>query len=254
MSDSQASTRVDHANSVHSRRGVLEGLTTIGAFGVLGNTTAIAAPSPVASGDAKAITPDQALQDIMAGNARFVAGAPVAHTRDLAIIRVKAAEGQWPIAGVLSCADSRVPVEMVFDEPIGRLFVTRVAGNITTPEIIASLEYAVAVLGIKAIVVMGHSSCGAVKAAMDNPDVPGQISALFPAILPAIYMSKSRDPLAVTRQNAVVQAATLINSSTVIEAGLNAGTLKVVPALYDVATSRVEILPIPPSFRQTESK
>lgn len=197
-----------HVSCGHSRRGVLGSFATLGALGALGNVAAFAAPSSAPKGGANDMTPDQALREIMDGNGRFVAGAPVAHTRDLAIIRAKAAEGQWPIAGVLSCADSRVPVEMVFDEPIGRLFVTRVAGNITTPEIIASLEYAVAVLGIKAIVVMGHSRCGAVKAAMDNPEVPGQISALFPAILPAIYMSKSRDPLAVTRQNAVVQAAT----------------------------------------------
>jgi len=155
---------------------------------------------------------------------------------------------------VLSCADSRVPVEMVFDEPIGRLFVTRVAGNITTPEIIASLEYGVAVLGIKAIVVMGHSSCGAVKAAIDNPEVPGQISALFPALLPAVYMSESRDPMAVTRQNAIIQAATLINASPVIEAKVKAGELKVVPAIYDVATSKVETLPIPTAMSEQSAK
>jgi carbonic anhydrase len=196
------------------------------------------------------MTPDMALKEIMDGNSRFVAGVPVAHTRDLAIIRARAAEGQWPIVGVLSCADSRVPVEMVFDEPIGRLFVTRVAGNITTPEIIASLEYGVSVLGIKAIVVMGHTSCGAIKAALTNSEVPGQISALFPAILPAIYMSESRDAATVTRRNAVVQAATLINSSTVIEAAVRAGSLRVGPAIYDVATSKVELLPIPAAMRQ----
>jgi carbonic anhydrase len=200
------------------------------------------------------MTPDQALKEIMDGNARFVAGAPIAHTQDLAIIRSRAAEGQWPIVGVLSCADSRVPVEMVFDEPIGRLFVTRVAGNITTPEIIASLEYGVAALGIKAIVVMGHSSCGAIKAAMANTAVPGQISALFPAILPAIYMSQSDDPMVVTRQNAVIQAATLINSSPVIEAKVVAGDLKIVPAVYDVVTSKVTLLPIPSALRQGRTK
>lgn len=239
-------------NADRSRREILRLMAVSGVMAGMGKATALAAPA--SAGPVSAMPPDQALQEIMDGNARFVAGAPVAHTRDLAIIRSKAAEGQWPIVGVLSCADSRVPVEMVFDEPIGRLFVTRVAGNITTPEIIASLEYGVAVLGISAIVVMGHSSCGAIKAAMDNPEVPGQISALFPAILPAIYMSKSRDPLAVTRQNAIIQAATLLNSSTVIEARVKAGALKVVPAIYDVSTSRVEILPIPPALRQTESK
>jgi carbonic anhydrase len=234
-----------------SRRQVLAALA---ATGVTASITLATASAAEQAPEGPPLTPDQAIAEIMAGNARFVAGTPVAHTRDLAIIRAKAAEGQWPIVGVLSCADSRVPVEMVFDEPIGRLFVTRVAGNITTPEIIASLEYGVAVLGLKAIVVMGHSSCGAIKAAMDNPEVPGQISALFPALLPAVYMSQSRDPMVVTRQNAVIQAATLINASTVIEAKVKAGTLKVVPTIYDVATSKVEILPIPASMRQLAQK
>lgn len=230
----------------------------LGAIAVAGLGCALTASGLPASAETLAenagVTPDKALAEIMEGNARFVAGSPVAHTRDLAIVRARAAEGQWPIVGVLSCADSRVPVEMVFDEPIGRLFVTRVAGNITTPEIIASLEYGVAVLGIKAIVVMGHSNCGAVKAAMDNPEVPGQISALFPALLPAVYMSQSRDPIVVTRQNAVIHAAMLINASTVIEAKVKAGTLKVVPAVYDVATSKVELLQIPARLRHSPAK
>ncbi|MBP9535359.1 MAG: hypothetical protein KBE68_05100, partial [Pseudoxanthomonas sp.] len=139
--------------------------------------------------------------------------------------------------------------EMVFDEPIGRLFTCRIAGNITTPEIIGSLEYGVAVLGLKAIVVMGHSSCGAVKSAIENPEVPGQISSLFPSLLPAIYLSGSKDPATVTRTNAIVQTSTLINASPVIEGAIKAGKLKVVPAVYDVGTSKVELLEIPASIR-----
>lgn len=226
--------------------GVLGGLGLASGEGVVGN--AHAADLPAGGPDSK-MTPDEALAEIMAGNARFVAGKPVAHQHDLRIIRDRAAEGQWPTVGVLACADSRVPVEMVFDEPIGRLFVTRIAGNITTPEIIGSLEYGVAVLGLKAIVVMGHSSCGAVKSAIDNPEVPGQISSLFPSLLPAIYLSESKDPTTVTRTNAIVQAATLINASPVIESAVKSGNLKVVPALYDVGTSKVELLEIPASIR-----
>ncbi|WP_395332247.1 carbonic anhydrase [Novosphingobium sp. BL-8H] len=229
-----------------SRREMIGAMAALAAAPALGLA---AEPAMAAAASPEMLTPDQALKEIMDGNARFVAGAPTAHTKDLAIIKARAAEGQWPIVGVLSCADSRVPVEMVFDEPIGRLFVTRVAGNITTPEIIASLEYGIAVLGIKAVVVMGHSNCGAVKAAIENPEVPGQISALFPAILPAVYMSSSSDPMVVTRQNAVIQAATLINSSPVVEGKVRAGELKVVPAVYDVATGKVEMLPIPPAMR-----
>jgi len=253
MSSNQSLTENPAKCCKTSRRELLETLAATGAVAAIGlgataPALAAAAAAPEAGPDST-LTPEQALKEVMDGNARFVAGAPTAHLKDLAIIKARAAEGQWPVVGVLSCADSRVPVEMVFDEPIGRLFVTRVAGNITTPEIIASLEYGVAVLGIKAGVVMGHSSCGAVKAAIENPEVPGQISALFPALLPAVYMSASSDPMVVTRQNAVIQAATLINSSPVVEAKVKAGELKVVPAVYDVATGRVEMLPIPPAMR-----
>lgn len=195
------------------------------------------------------MTPDAALAELMSGNARFVAGKPIAHLQDLAIIRSRTVEGQSPIAGVLSCADSRVPVEMVFDKYIGRLFVTRVAGNITTPEIIASLEYGVAVLGIKVLIVMGHTNCGAIKSAMANAEVPGQISALFPSILPAIYLSKSSDAQLVSRTNAIVQTATLVNASSVIEARAQSGDLKVVLALYDVASGKVELLDVPDTMR-----
>ena len=226
--------------------GALGGLGLASGEGVVGN--AHAADLPAAGPDSK-MTPDEALAEIMAGNARFVAGKPVAHQHDLRIIRDRAAEGQWPTVGVLACADSRVPVEMVFDEPIGRLFTCRIAGNITTPEIIGSLEYGVAVLGLKAIVVMGHSSFGAVKSAIDNPEVPGQISSLFPSLLPAIYLSESKDPTTVTRTNAIVQTATLINASPVIESAVKSGNLKVVPAVYDVGTSKVELLEIPASIR-----
>lgn len=228
-----------------SRRQTLQGAAGAVAALAGGAAAAHAAPLTPDSG----LTPDQALAEITAGNARFAAGAPTAHNQDLAIIRARAVEGQWPIVGVLSCADSRVPVEMVFDEPIGRLFVTRIAGNVTTPEIIGSLEYAVAVLGIKAIVVMGHSSCGAVKAAIENKATPGQISSLFPALLPSVYLSKSTDPAVVTRNNAVIQAATLINASPVVEEKVKSGALKVVPAVYDVGTGRVEMLPIPDALR-----
>ena len=87
---------------------------------------------------------------------------------------------------MLSCADSRVPVEMVFDQTIGHIFVARVAGNMATPEIIASLEFGAVVLGTKVIMVLGHASCGAVKAAIQGKPVPGQISALFPPLQPAV--------------------------------------------------------------------
>jgi carbonic anhydrase len=132
-------------------------------------------------------TPEQALELMVKGNQRFVAQTLNSFKEDLDILKADTEEHQEPFAAVLSCADSRVPVELVFDQTIGHLFVVRVAGNIATPGTIASLEYGAAVLGVKAILVLGHTNCGAVKAAtMATKPVPGQISTLYQYIQPAI--------------------------------------------------------------------
>lgn len=241
--------RFPESASSPSRRDFISGAAIATSTVALPAFARAALQDSVRPSDNTDVTPDAVLAEIMAGNSRFVAGKPIAHLQDLAIVRARSAEGQAPIAGVLACADSRVPVEMVFDEHIGRLFVTRVAGNITTPEIIASLEYGVAALGIKVVMVLGHTNCGAVKSAMANAEVPGQISALFPSLLPAIYLNRSGDPQDVARTNAIVQTATLLNASSVIEAKVQSGQLKVVPALYNVATGTVDLLDIPATMR-----
>ena len=132
------------------------------------------------------LTPEAALKAMMDGNERYVGGQLQSLNEDLSILKAKTAEKQEPFAAVLSCADSRVPVELVFDQSIGHLFVVRLAGNITTPEIIASLEYGVAVLGTRVLMVLGHGNCGAVKATIEGKAVPGQISALYAPIWPAV--------------------------------------------------------------------
>ncbi len=109
------------------------------------------------------LTGEAAMRELMDGNERYVAGKITSFAEDLKILKEKTVLKQEPFAAVLSCADSRVPVEILFDQSIGHVFVARVAGNIVTPEIMASLEYGVAVLGIKAILVMGHTNCGAVS-------------------------------------------------------------------------------------------
>lgn len=134
--------------------GILAGSATMG--------MELAVPHPVLA--QSKLSPDAALQELMDGNKRFTSGHLTAFDQDLGILKQNTAEKQEPFAAVLSCADSRVPVELVFDQSIGHIFVTRVAGNIVTPEIIASLEYGAAVLGTKVILVMGHGNCGAVKA------------------------------------------------------------------------------------------
>ncbi|MGH7212558.1 MAG: carbonic anhydrase, partial [Acetobacteraceae bacterium] len=139
------------------------------------------------------------------------------------------------------CADSRVPVELVFDKSIGKVFVTRVAGNIASSHVIASLEYGAAVLGTKMILVLGHSNCGAVKAAIAGKPVPGQISGLYPYIRPAVEQA-GPDPDATSRANARNQARLLATASPVIAELIGKGAIKVAAGFYDVATGEVLLL------------
>jgi carbonic anhydrase len=177
----------------------------------------------------------------MAGNKRFTSGRLIAHEQDLAILKQHTAEKQEPFAAVLSCADSRVPVELVFDQSIGHIFVTRVAGNFITPEIIGSLEYGAAVLGTKVILVMGHSNCGAVKATIQDKEVPGQISSIFPHIQPAVDQA-GLNLEAATKANAKIQATLLRESSTVISGLVKSGSVKVVAGFYDLGTGGVTLV------------
>jgi carbonic anhydrase len=187
------------------------------------------------------ISPDAALSELMEGNKRFTANRLTAHEHDLDILKQHTVEKQEPFAAVLSCADSRVPVEIVFDQTIGHIFVTRVAGNVITPEIIASLEYGAVVLGTKVILVMGHSNCGAVKAAIQGKAVPGQISALFPHIQPAIDQA-GPNLEAATKANAKIQATLLSESSTVISSLVKENKLKVVAGYYDLGSGSVVLV------------
>ena len=157
---------------------------------------------------------------------------------DLSILREHTVGKQEPFAAVLSCADSRVPAELVFDQTIGHIFVTRVAGNIVTPEIIASLEYGVAVLGVKALLVLGHANCGAIKAAMKADSVPGQISALYQHLQPAVEQSGGSVDKAIIG-NARFQANLLRTSSTVIRDAVKTGKIRVEAGVYDLATGKV---------------
>jgi carbonic anhydrase len=183
---------------------------------------------------------EAAIQELMAGNERFVAGNIASFPEDLKILKAKTANKQEPFAAVLACADSRVPVELIFDQTIGHVFVSRVAGNMVTPEIIASLEYGVAVLGVKAILVMGHSGCGAISAAIQGKAVPGQISVLYQHLMPAIAGANGDVPLAV-KMNAAYQSKLLSESSTVISKAIKDDGVKVVSGTYDLATGRVTL-------------
>lgn len=211
-----------------SRRRVI-----VGAAAALASHTAARAQT--------ALGPDAALAKLMAGNARFVANRLTSFDDDIAILKQHTADKQEPFAALLSCADSRVPVELVFDQSIGHVFVARVAGNICTPEIIASLEYGAAVLGTAVIVVLGHSGCGAVKATIAGKAVPGQISALYAPIRPAV-MRAGADLEAATKANAQIQAALLATASPVIAERVSAGKLRVAAGYYELASGQVSLL------------
>jgi carbonic anhydrase len=187
------------------------------------------------------LSPDAALQALMDGNKRFVERQLTFYKEDLAILKQNTAEKQEPFASVLSCADSRVPVELLFDQSIGHVFVNRVAGNIATSEIIASIEYGVAVLGTRILMVLGHASCGAVKASIAAKAVPGQISSLYRYIRPAVDEAQG-DVEAAIKANAKIQAKLLRDSSPVIASALKDAKLRVVAAHYELASGKVELL------------
>jgi len=186
------------------------------------------------------LSPDAALRELLTGNERFAANQLTSIEHDLTVLKEKTVAKQEPFAAVLSCADSRVPVELIFDQTIGHIFVTRVAGNLVTPEIIASLEYGVAVLGVKVVLVLGHSGCGAVKASLKADTVPGQISVLYAHLRPAVERSGGDFEKAI-EANAKIQAELLRTSSTVIRDAAKAGSLKVEAGVYDLATGKVTL-------------
>jgi carbonic anhydrase len=141
-------------NSPHRRR-FLQSVLAGALVGVTARAgIELTAPEPLSA--QTNLSPDAALQELIAGNQRFAANQLTSIAHDLTVLKEHTVEKQEPFAAVLSCADSRVPVELIFDQTIGHIFVTRVAGNIVTPEIIASLEYGVAVLGIKSLLVLGQ--------------------------------------------------------------------------------------------------
>lgn len=182
-------------------------------------------------------TPDQALARLYEGQTRFAEGRVTSPNRNLARVR-EVAPKQKPFAAFLGCADSRVPIEILFDQGFGDVFVTRVAGNVADPAIIGSLEFGTQILGAKVIYVLGHSGCGAVAAAMSGGAVPGQISTLYQHLIPATRGANGNLDAAIKR-NVELQADLLRSASPVIADLVKAGKLKIAGGIYDLATGRV---------------
>lgn len=206
-----------------------------------GLAAAAIAALPRAARAQTTLSPPDAVKALLDGNRRFIDHRLTSFDEDLAIIRQKTVAKQEPFAAVLACADSRVPVELIFDQNIGRLFVTRVAGNIASADIIASLEYGAAVLGTTAILVLGHANCGAVKAAMAGKPVPGQISTLYAPLQPAVAEANGNLEAAI-KDNAKIQANLLATASPVLADLIKKGELEIVAGYYTLDTGRVALL------------
>jgi carbonic anhydrase len=189
------------------------------------------------------LNPEEALQSLLAGNERFISNKSVNVNRSLTRIQ-EVAKGQNPFAILLSCADSRVPVEILFDRGFGDLFVVRNAGNIATPEEIGSIEFGSLVLGAKVILVLGHGSCGAVKATIEGNSVPGQIQSVLDFIKPAldnITSEEKKDLSTAIKANVKLQVETLKKSSVITQL-IKENKLKIVGGYYDLATAKVSLI------------
>jgi carbonic anhydrase len=197
----------------------------------------------------KALTPDTVLQSLKDGNKRFVNNNVTA--RDHSSLVRSASFGQFPKAVILSCIDSRIPVEDVFDKGIGDIFVARVAGNIINDDILGSMEFGCKVSGAKLIVVLGHSSCGAVKAAIDDVKL-GNITTLLNKIKPAVKKSqnytgektsKNEEFTDLVGRNNVLYSIELIKSkSPILKQMLEKGEIKIAGAYYDMKTGEVTFI------------
>lgn len=198
--------------------------------------------------DVESLSPDSVIALLKEGNAAFVDHHT--HNRDaVAQLKESAHDGQHPLAIVLSCIDARVPVEILFDKGVGDLFVTRVAGNVVSGDILGSMEYACEHSGSKVVVVMGHKQCGAVHSACAGVKA-GNMTDMLAKIQPAIDGKKTADTdlenpdfqNEVAKQNALNMVEEVRKQSEILKEMEEKGEIKIVPALFDLETGLVEFL------------
>jgi carbonic anhydrase len=194
-----------------------------------------------------ATTPSQAIEMLKQGNVRFTSGSTT--SRDYQSQVSQTAGGQYPLAAVVSCIDSRIPTEIVFDQGIGDIFNARIAGNFVNEDILGSLEFACKVAGAKAIVVMGHTSCGAIKGACDKAEL-GNLTQLLEKITPAVDAVETPEGAdrssanaafvdAVAAKNVKLTLAKIRENSPVLKEMLEANEIEIIGAMYDVASGKV---------------
>jgi carbonic anhydrase len=191
------------------------------------------------------LTPDQALEKLLAGNQRFIQNKATNKDQSLKYLQ-SIAEDQKPFAAIVGCADSRSSLEVVFDQGFGNLFVVRDAGNVATPEEMGSLEFGTLVLGAKVIMVMGHYSCGAIKAALAGEEVPGSINSILAQIEPAVKDFKGQQDdkemmRKATKANVIYQM-NKIKKSPVLAELVVANQLKIVGGYFDFTTGEVNLV------------
>ena len=230
------------------RRGFLK----LGAASLAGAVFATAmrpARARAAEGAPTSLSPDEALAELKSGNERYVSQ-PEVCALDLSEERMAVAGHQAPFATIIACADSRSPPELIFGgHGVGQLFVARNAGNLVDTATLGTVEYGAAVLGSPLIVVLAHTSCGAVKAACDvvtkNATYPGAIGTMIEPILPAALAARGQEGDYVdntAKLSAQRTAARLASASTIISGLAGSGKLKIVPAIYDLQTGVVTYL------------
>lgn len=235
-------------------------LTTAGLAGAAALVPGAAAQAIAAGGKGKAPhpkTPKEALHLLQGGNKRYRASK--LQLRDYSPVGERLAQDQKPFAAILTCSDSRISPSLIFDVERGNLFVAKIAGNSIDTGTLGSVEYGVAVLGVKLIMVLGHSDCGAVKSAISvangtksfPPSKYGAIGPVVDAIVPTVQSipPDQRSVQACTSANASNQAIQLANTDPIVKPAVSAGTLWVVPAVCNVGNGRVKLVspPVVPS-------
>ena len=210
---------------------------------------ALASPAPAAGAD-PGISADEAMRVLKTGNARYVDGKLQHPHQDRVRRALTAAQGQHPLAAVLTCSDSWAPAEIIFDQGIGDIFVIRVAGNVAATDEIGSLEYAVDHLAAPLVVVLGHSQCGAVGAVLENAKLPPNIAGLLAPIKPAVDKAREANPEAA--KEVLLQAAItdnvwqaiddMLRQSPIIREKVRGAKVQVVGALYDIDSGQVQWL------------
>ncbi|OPY80294.1 MAG: Carbonic anhydrase [Syntrophorhabdus sp. PtaU1.Bin153] len=187
---------------------------------------------------------DEALEKLIEGNKRYVAGRPL-HPHQDPDRRRDVVQGQQPFAVILGCSDSRIPPEIIFDQGLGDIFVIRVAGNVVDDIALGSIEYAVDHLGTKLVVVLGHGKCGAVSATVQGGEAHGHVASIVKAIAPAVERAKEKpgDLLDnAIKANAAIVRDHIKSSRPLLAEAVNEGNISVIGAYYDIRSGEVEII------------